>query len=80
MMIIAVIATCILIFAGLNWTLVGFFNWNMVAAIFGNSFFATLTYIVVGAAAAFMIYFLIAQLLSSKTKSKKRVTTRKTTT
>lgn len=79
-MILALISTIILIFAGLNWMLVGFFNWNMVGAIFGSSFFAIIIYITVGMAAAYMTYYLIAQSVSSKTKSRKKTPARKTST
>jgi|GEM_PF-6881261 len=80
MTIVAIISTIILIFAGLNWMLVGFFNWNMVSAMFGNSFFAIITYITVGLAAAFMIYYLVMQLVHAKAKSKKRTPAKKATT
>ncbi|MCL1900912.1 MAG: DUF378 domain-containing protein [Firmicutes bacterium] len=80
MMVLAIIATSILIFAGLNWMIVGFFNWNMVSAIFGSSFFAIVTYVIVGLAAAFMIYYLIMQSVNAKSKSKKRTPARKTST
>lgn len=41
----------LLIIGGLNWLLVGLFNWNLVEAIFGTSWIAKLIYILVGLSA-----------------------------
>jgi uncharacterized membrane protein YuzA (DUF378 family) len=45
------IAMILLIIGGLNWLLVGLFDFNLVSAVFGNSFMATIIYFLVGAAA-----------------------------
>ncbi len=51
------VALALVIVGGLNWGLVGAFNFNLVSAIFGTSIIARIVYIVVGLAAAYMIYF-----------------------
>ena len=53
------IALILVIIGGLNWGLVGIFNWNLVDAIFGvGSVVSTIVYILVGVAALYTIYFL----------------------
>lgn len=45
----------LLIIGGLNWGLVGLFDFNLVAALFGNdSLLSNLVYIVVGISAAYV--------------------------
>lgn len=53
-------ALVILIIGGLNWGLVGLFDWNLVEAIFSGwaPVLARLIYIVVGIAAVYSIYLL----------------------
>jgi uncharacterized protein len=54
------IALILVIVGGLNWGLVGLFNFDLVATIFGaGSTLARIVYIVVGLSAAYMIYFAI---------------------
>lgn len=44
----------LLLIGGLNWGLVGLFNWNLVASIFGSMYAITrLVYILVGLAAVY---------------------------
>lgn len=62
-MIAAMVSTIILIFAGLNWALVGIFDWNMVTAIFGYSLFTRIFYAVLGLAALYMIFYTVMQTL-----------------
>jgi len=51
------IALILLIIGGLNWGLVGIFNFDLVAAIFGSmSVLARIIYILVGIAAIYMIF------------------------
>lgn len=45
------VAMGLLIIGGLNWLLVGIFDFNLVYALFGKSFFASLIYILVGVSA-----------------------------
>jgi len=79
MMIAAVISTIILIFGGLNWALIGIFDWNMVTAIFGYATFTRIVYILIGLAALYMIYYTIMQTLKHEnTKPAKTSTTRST--
>jgi uncharacterized membrane protein YuzA (DUF378 family) len=51
------IALILVIIGGLNWGLVGLFNFNLVAAIFGDmSILARIIYILVGLAALYTIF------------------------
>ena len=53
--------TCaiLLIIGGINWGLIGFFGWNLVAAIFGDmSVVSRIIYALVGLAALYFIYTL----------------------
>jgi uncharacterized protein len=53
------IALILLIVGGLNWGLVGIFNWNLVDAIFGvGGIIGTIIYILVAISALYTIYFL----------------------
>lgn len=53
---IDVTAAILLVVGGLNWGLVGFFNFDLVAAIFGQgSAFARIVYSLVGLAAVYQI-------------------------
>jgi uncharacterized protein len=52
------IALLLVIIGGLNWGLVGLFNFDLVAAIFGPmSTLSRIVYIIVGLAALYMIYY-----------------------
>jgi Uncharacterized conserved protein len=52
------IALILVIIGGLNWGLVGLFNFNVVDAIFGvGSTLSRIVYIIVGLAALYTIYF-----------------------
>lgn len=52
-----IIATILVIVGGLNWGLIGFFNYNLVDAIFGaGSIVARVVYAIIGLAAVYMIY------------------------
>jgi len=52
------ISLVLVIIGGLNWGLVGLFNLDLVAAIFGaGSTLSRIIYILVGLAALYMIYF-----------------------
>jgi uncharacterized membrane protein YuzA (DUF378 family) len=49
-------AVVLVIIGGLNWGLVGFFDWNLVDAIFGEgSALSRIIYAIVGLAALYMI-------------------------
>jgi hypothetical protein len=51
------IALILVIVGGLNWGLVGFFNFDLVATLFGNmSSISRVVYGLVGIAALYMIY------------------------
>lgn len=54
------IATILVIIGGLNWGLVGVFNFNFVNWVFGSAYvIAQIIYIIVGVAALWMILKLI---------------------
>ncbi|AAM07415.1 conserved hypothetical protein [Methanosarcina acetivorans C2A] len=54
------IALILVIVGGLNWGLVGLFEYNLVDAIFGvGSTLSRIIYILVGLAALYMIYFTV---------------------
>jgi uncharacterized membrane protein YuzA (DUF378 family) len=51
------VAMVLMIVGGLNWGLVGLFNYDLVAAVFGTqSPFARVVYVLVGLAALYSIY------------------------
>jgi uncharacterized membrane protein YuzA (DUF378 family) len=53
------VALLLVVIGGLNWGLVGLFNFNLVATIFGDMTMITkIIYIVVGLAALYTLYFL----------------------
>lgn len=53
-------ATVIVIVGGLNWGLIGFFDYNLVEKIFSSDL-STLIYDVVGIAAAYMLLKFLSQ-------------------
>lgn len=53
---IHITAFSLLIIGGLNWLLVGLFEYNLVADLFDNSVVAKLIYIFVGLAALFELF------------------------
>lgn len=56
MAIVNLIAFIILLIGGINWGLIGIFNWNMVAAIFGGyNVGSIIVYIIVLLAAIWLI-------------------------
>jgi uncharacterized protein len=60
------IAMALLIIGGLNWAMVGLFNVDMVASLFGQgSSLTRLVYLLVGVAALYAIY--LAAKMSTKT-------------
>jgi hypothetical protein len=59
MSILSVVALVLLIIGGLNWALVGLFNLDLVAAIFGAMSMPTrVVYVVVGIAAIYALTLL----------------------
>jgi uncharacterized membrane protein YuzA (DUF378 family) len=55
MQILRIAAFVLLVIGGLNWALVGLFQWNLVEAALGAvPIFERLVYVVVGAAAVFL--------------------------
>ena len=53
------LALILVIVGGLNWALVGIFNFDLVAAIFGNlSIIARIVYVLVGLSAIYLITLL----------------------
>jgi len=57
MKVISTIAMILVIVGGLNWGLVGFFNFDLVAAIFGvMSFLSRIVYVLVGLSAIYLAF------------------------
>lgn len=80
MMVAALVSTVLLIIGGLNWALIGIFDWNLITAIFGYAMFTRIIYILIGLAALYMIYFTIMQTLKKENvKSTRSTRTRKST-
>ncbi len=53
------VAFVLVIIGGLNWGLVGLFNWNLVSAIFGGvPVLLDIIYVLVGLSALYFIYYL----------------------
>ena len=52
---IDVVAAILVIVGGLNWGLVGAANFNLVAALFGQSALASIVYLLVGLSAAYQV-------------------------
>lgn len=62
MKIVDIVAIVLLIIGGLNWALVGIFEFNLVAALFGElSVLSRIVYILVGLAALYEAFGLPAQ-------------------
>ena len=58
MKVVDAIAMILLIIGGLNWGLIGFFDFNLVAAIFGeNTALTNIIYILVGISALWALFF-----------------------
>jgi uncharacterized membrane protein YuzA (DUF378 family) len=51
-----VIAAALLVIGGLNWGMVGSFNFDLVATIFGTSVFGSIVYILVGVSALYQTF------------------------
>ena len=45
----------LMLIGGLNWGLIGIFNWNLVEAIFGMTVITTIIYILVGLSAVYWL-------------------------
>jgi hypothetical protein len=66
------LATVLVIIGALNWGLVGLFNFNLVAALFGRFEWLTRTiYVLVGLAGLYEIYF--ARVLSHESHGQRMV-------
>lgn len=64
------ICMSLLMIGGLNWGLVGFFDYNLVDSIFGaGSMLARVIYAIVGLAAVWMIFKMFAMMGGSKKSS-----------
>lgn len=55
MKVVSLIAMILVLIGGLNWGLVGLFDLNLVAALFGTTILAQLIYILVGISALWLI-------------------------
>jgi len=52
------VAAILVIIGAINWGLVGFFDWDLVAGIFGSGILTKIIYDLVGLAGLYMIYML----------------------
>lgn len=57
----------LVIIGGINWGLIGFFNFNLVEVIFGEGMVTKVIYALVGLAALYMIYYLFAKSFEKET-------------
>lgn len=55
MKILKLISLVLVIVGGLNWLLVGLFNFNLVTALLGDGTLSTIVYVLVGLAALYSI-------------------------
>ena len=55
MKVVSLIAMILVLIGGLNWGLVGLFDFNLVATLFGTTVLAQLVYILVGISALWLI-------------------------
>ena len=56
MSVIDWIAFVLVMIGGINWGLVGLFNWNLVEVIFGVGTLTSIIYVLVGLSALWMIF------------------------
>lgn len=68
---ISIIAFIVVIFGSLNWLSIGFFQYDLVAGLFGfqGSIFSRMVYIVIGICAMYLVYVVI--------KNKGKITVKK---
>lgn len=68
---ISIIAFIVVIFGSLNWLSIGFFQYDLVAGLFGfqGSIFSRIVYIVIGICAIYLVYVVI--------KNKGKITVKK---
>ena len=61
MCMISIICFIIVVFGSMNWLSIGFFQYDLVAGLFGyqGSIFSRIIYIIVGVAAIYLIYVII---------------------
>ena len=55
------IAGILLIVGGLNWGLIGLFNFNLVTTIFGAAIITKIIYVLVGISAIYMIFAMMKE-------------------
>lgn len=53
---LGLIALTLVIIGGLNWGLVGFFSFDLVAALFGSSLIAKIVYDIVGLSSLYLAF------------------------
>ena len=69
MLTTTIIATIIAIIGCLNWLLVGLFQFNLVAALFGaTSIVSMIIYIIVGLAGLWLAFYMIWQAIRTETR------------
>ena len=75
---ISIICFIVVIFGSMNWLSIGFFQYDIVAGLFGyqGSIFSRIVYIIVGIAAIYLIYVIIknkGRLTVNKLKKQEQV-------
>jgi uncharacterized protein len=71
MKIINIVTLALVIVGGLNWGLVGLFNFDLVAALFGaGSVLAGIVYVLVGVSAAYQLVPLFSSMSDGRTVSR----------
>jgi uncharacterized membrane protein YuzA (DUF378 family) len=64
-----IIAAVLVIIGAINWGLVGAFNVNLVALLFGSTIFSSIVYTLVGLAGVLHIWSLQSQLKSQPSRA-----------
>jgi uncharacterized protein len=54
------VSITLVVIGAINWGLVGLFDWNLVAALFGSGVLARIVYVLVGAAGVYLAYVVFA--------------------
>jgi hypothetical protein len=75
-----ILTLILIIVGGLNWGLVGLFNFNLVTALFGPGGLENIVYIAVGAAAIYQLIPLIQSFNVDEPRAQSGVNTTTTTT
>lgn len=59
--LLRMISLILVLVGGINWGLIGLFNFNLVGTLFGAGLLAHLVYILVGVGAGFLVYLIVTK-------------------